>query len=110
MVDDRPNGRRFWDCDDVVEWIKVNVPDEDAPDGSEAAAVWWCCYRWTEALVDDTVKHIAQLLMDGVGPFYPDDVTQMVQIWGDDNGQEGDRPGIDDAIERDLRRFFIDGR
>lgn len=122
MEDDRPKGRRFWDCADVRQWITDHVTDKDAlAGGSKAAAVWWCCYRSTEALVDDTTRHIAQALMDGVGPFTHLDVEQMVQGWmdGDGNvpvtGPEYPSSGADDAqidaaIEADLRRFFLPGR
>lgn len=99
--------RRFWTAEDVVDWIKANVPDDRLhTEGSEEAAIWWCCYRHTEALVDDTIRHVAQALRDGVGPFYASDVTLMVQDWFDDEGNSGDSPGIDEAIEADLRKFF----
>lgn len=116
MEDDRPDDRRFWVCADVEQWIKVNTTDPETLKDPGAAAVWWCCYRSTEVLVDDTIRHIAQALMSGVGPFEYFDVTNMVQDWMDDDGNVavvGPYPSsgandtqIDAAIEADLRRFF----
>lgn len=111
MANDRPGDpergeRRFWVASDVETWIQTHCTDPDTLKDVGGAAVWWCCYRNTEALVDDTIKHIAQSLMGGVGPFTSLDVIEMVQNWTNELGEVGDWPGIDDAIEQDLRSFF----
>lgn len=110
---DRPAGRRFWLSGDVVDWIVANVPDLKVPEEAVEQAIWWTCYRQTEMMIDDTTRHIAQLVLEGVGPFDIDDVTTHVQYWCDEVGNEGPQGSaeyIDREIEEDLRRFFISER
>ena len=107
MTDELVRGnRRFWDVGDVALWIGENVK-LDPGDDSWAAAVWWCCYRAAEdMLMNYTIKDMARELRDGIGAYNNDAVTDMVRGWTNEAGDEGDLPGIDDAIEADLCVFF----
>lgn len=111
QLGDRPIGRRFWNHRDVVEWLNQHCTFSPGHDPHDAAE-WWCVYRNAEALMDDTIRHVAQAIHDGIGPFGLDDVDYMVQGWLTNEGEESDTPGrnqvIDDLIEADLRKFFAD--
>ncbi len=103
--------RKFWQFEDVTTWIHDNDPAA-APSDLRQAAIWWVCYRNAEAMMESTTtKELARDLNNGLAAIDEEnDVTDHLQNWTDEAGDEGDKPGIDDAIEADLRNFFLEGR
>ena len=101
---------KFRGHEEVVEWIKAHVPESTDPTED---AIWWVCYRETEALIDDTVKHIAQALRHGTAEYTTESVDNFIDGWCDDEGTGREEGGnieqIDAAIEADLNRFFGQG-
>ncbi len=116
MAETERGNRKYWVAADVVEWIKANTEaSKDHPgkgDPNMDAAIWWVCYRNAEAIMDGiTTKEMARYLSDGLAAIdEPSDVDDHLQCWTDEAGDEGDKPGIDEAIEQDLKDFFIEGR
>lgn len=73
---DRPEGCRFWVAEDVVDWIKLHVPDDKlGSPSSEEAAVWWLAVQNAGAISDMNRRELAEMLVDGLTPLDIDDVT-----------------------------------
>lgn len=95
---------KFWTADDVVEWIKANVPDKDAPDGSEAAALWWKACRDSELIDDMNSRERAEMFLDGVQATSLDHITEDIQNRYEDEGYTVEE--MDEQWEEALRDFF----
>lgn len=95
--------RRFWEAGDVAAWIETNSDDKERP---EDQAIWWCAYRDSESISDINTKERARMLQDGWAPYDESNVTDRLQSWSNDKGDEGQLPEIDDEIEADLKEFF----
>jgi hypothetical protein len=104
--------RRFWTSEDVIEWIRVNVPATTLGEATAIdSAIWWCAYRNAEAIYDLGIKDLARELVGGglLGIDY-DSVGELVMQWCDEEGNEPNSENaavIDDEIENDLRKFFV---
>jgi len=102
----RPEGCRFWEAEDVVDWVKANVPDKDAPDGSEAAVLWWKACIDADSLRDLNARELAQFCLDGMSPTTIQDVTDELQAPHLDEPYWWTVEEFDNDVEDKLRDHF----